>query len=166
MRLRIKGTKAEHADSERIKHVIRRFLKACKAWHEANARATRVLENCMRIVIARRRMAKRAEERRVERRGRVIGAVEGSVRHSAVLEFGAVVALVRAGLERRGHPVLGRRVRRAAGDEGVPLDEQRGDVRGVGGDGLGALGNGSACALWVEEDAGGDAGAVLLREQQ
>ena len=72
VRLRIKGTKAEHAAAERVQHVIRRFLKACKAWHEANARATRVLENCMRIVIARRRMAKRAEERRVEARLRAL----------------------------------------------------------------------------------------------
>ena len=72
MRLRIKGTKAEHSAAERVQHVIRRFLKACKAWHEANARATRVLENCMRIVIARRRMAKRAEERRVEARLRAL----------------------------------------------------------------------------------------------
>ena len=72
VRLRSKGTKAEHSAAERVQHVIRRFLAACKAWHEANARATRVLENCMRIVIARRRMAKRAEERRIEARLRAL----------------------------------------------------------------------------------------------
>lgn len=51
VRLRIKGTRAQHAAAERIQRWIRCFLEECHAWRAANRQLLKLLLNRVRILL-------------------------------------------------------------------------------------------------------------------
>ena len=51
VRLRIKGTRAQHAAAERIQRWVRRFLEECHAWRATNRQLLTLLLNRVRILL-------------------------------------------------------------------------------------------------------------------